>query len=112
MKKLVLIFSLIFVSGNLNASDIAFGKIVGIKVYDFSNSKVTKIKFDPNSDRQLEAQCQGVGLITHASHDSEQVQRFLSIALAGYMSGKNVRAYTTTTGSCEVELLAIEDQYF
>lgn len=45
MKKIIFISSLIF-SFNLFASDIAFGTINGIKLYDFSNNESIKVYFN------------------------------------------------------------------
>ena len=95
-----------------NAGDIAHGTLKGVKVYNFSNSKVTKIYFDSDATHQAEQACQGVAKITHSLHDEATAQKMLSIALSGYMSGKKVRAYSEKKGSCEVALISVQETYF
>lgn len=93
------------------ADDIAFGEIKGIKVYDFPSSKVTKIYFADGASKLIE-DCDGVAIITHALHEGSTRQVMTSIALAAYMAGKKVRAYSHSAGSCEIDLIAVQDSYF
>ena len=111
-KNLAKISLLALACSQVNAGDIAHGTIKGIKVYDFSNDKTTKIYFDSNATHQDEAACQGVAVITHSLHDEATSQKMLSIALSGYMAGKKVRAYSKSSGSCEVDLISVQETYF
>jgi hypothetical protein len=94
------------------AGDIAFGTIKGIKVYDFPNSKVTKIFFNADASHQTESNCAGIAHISEGAHSALAAQNMLSIALSAFMSGKKVRAYSAVTGSCEVGLISIQDSYY
>lgn len=94
------------------AWDIAHGTLKGIKVYDYVDSKVTKLYFDSNATHQDEESCEGVANITHSLHSDATTQKMLSIALSGYMAGKKVRAYSKSSGSCEVELISLQEAYF
>lgn len=93
------------------AEDIAFGTIKGIKVYDFPDSKVTKIYFNSDAIHQSEP-CQGIGNITHSLHEDKTIKQMLSVALSAYMSGKKIRAYAKMDGSCEIDLIGVQDTYF
>jgi len=94
------------------AADIGYGTIKGIKVYDFSNSKVTRIYLNDNASRQIEESCKGIADITHSAHDEATSQKMLSVALSAYMAGKKVRIYSEVTGSCEVSLISVQESYF
>jgi hypothetical protein len=100
------------ISATLFAKDIAYGTIKGIKIYDFPDSKLTKIYFNSDAIYQNEPSCEGAAVITHSLHSEEVTQKMISVALAGYMSGKKVRAYSHTAGSCEADLLSVQDSYF
>jgi len=104
--------SLLIASSQAIAGDIAHGTLKGVKVYDLPSTKVTKIYFNSDATHQDEASCQGVATITHSLHDESTAQKMLSIALSGYMAGKKVRAYSSTSGSCEVELISVQETYF
>ena len=79
---------------------------------DYVDSKVTKLYFDSNATHQDEESCEGVANITHSLHSDATTQKMLSIALSGYMAGKKVRAYSKSSGSCEVELISLQEAYF
>ena len=111
IKSLLLGLVLSWSAANIYAEDIAYGTIKGIKVYDFPNSKVTKIYFNSDATSQVE-DCEGIAVITHSLHDEATRQSMTSVALAAYMSGKKVRAYSYTAGSCEASLVSVQDSYF
>ena len=111
-KNLAKVTLLILTAAQVNAGDIAHGTIKAIKVYDFPTNKTTKIYFDNNSTHKDEVECEGVAVITHSLHDPDATQKMLSIALSAYMAGKKVRAYSTANGSCEVELISLQEKYF
>jgi len=94
------------------AADIGFGTIKGVKVYDFSNSKVTKIYLNDDATRKSEVSCNGIADITHSAHDEATSQKMLSIALSAYMAGEKVRIYSEVAGSCEVSLISVQESYF
>lgn len=111
--KLVTVFILgCLISGATHARDIAYGTLTGIKLYDFSNSKVIKVHFAASASHQSEASCKGVGTITYGQHDDAVINQMLSVAMAGYMSGEKVRAYSRQNGSCEIDLITVQKTYF
>lgn len=110
--KAFLLISLFCVLKSGIAADIGFGTIKGIKVYDFSNSKVTKLYLSDDSIRKVEAQCNGVGHITHSKHDSETTQKMMSVAISAYMANKKVRLFSQDAGSCEVHMISLQQAYF
>ncbi len=110
--KIFVLSSFIFLCSKGMAADIGHGTIKGVKVYDFSNSKVTKIYLNDDATRKTEASCNGVADITHSAHDEATAQKMLSIALSAYMAGKKVRVYSEVAGSCEVSLISVQDTYF
>lgn len=67
--KIFVLISFICLCSNGVAADIAHGTIKGIKAYDFSNSKVTRIYLNDDATRKTEASCNGVANITHSVHD-------------------------------------------
>lgn len=111
MKKCLLFTGLLLLSQIAHADDIGFGTIKGIKVYDFTNSKVTKIYLSANATNKDNIACDGIGEITHASRDTSTRKEMVSIALAAYAAGKKVRIYSETN-SCEAEFIAIQETYF
>jgi len=111
-RKLAQTTFLTFACSLTNAGDIAHGTIKAIKVYDLAANKSTKIYFDNNSSHKDEVECQGVAVITHSLHDDGASQKMLSVALSAYMAGKKVRAYSGSNGSCEVELISLQETYF
>ena len=98
-------------SFNSMAGNIGFGKLVGVKVFGSDNNRMTKIFFDAGADK-LDTPCLRAATITHSLHKPEEVQQMLSVALAGYMSGKRVRAYSYTDGSCEADMVSVQETYF
>ncbi len=112
MKLLTLLMFSCLISFAAYANNIAYGTLIGIKLYDFSNSKVTKIYFAADASHQSEESCQGVGTITYGQHDEATVNQMLSIAMAGYLSGEKLRAYSQQDGSCEIDFISIQKTYF
>jgi len=112
MLKIVVLVSLLTLPVLGIAADIGHGTIKGVKVYDFSNSKVTRVYLDDNATHKIEANCQGIADITHNAHDEATTQQMLSIALSAYMAGKKVRIYAEVTGSCEVSMISVQESYF
>mgnify|MGYP000952876907 CR=1 FL=1 len=92
------------------AGNIAYGTLKAIKVYDFSNVKITKLYFHSNATHQDEASCNGVARITHSLHGAS-TERMISIALSGYIANRKVRAYSENAGSCEADFLSISDTH-
>lgn len=105
----LILFSVSFSS---HGGDIAFGTLKGIKVYDYSSYKVTKLYFGSDATHLDESSCQGVADITHSLHDDKTLNQMVSVALAAYMSGKKVRAYSQGSGSCEADLVTVQNTYF
>jgi hypothetical protein len=103
---------LLLIAAPVSAADIGFGTIKGIKVYDYSAYKVIRIHFSDDATHRDEAACQGVAAITSSLHSSEAIQRMLAVALSAQTAGKKVRAYSNVAGSCEVEMLSVQDVYF
>ncbi|MFA0813625.1 hypothetical protein [Microbulbifer epialgicus] len=110
LKKFVLFVTLQSFCAFASAGDIAYGTIDAVKVYDFEGQTVTKIIFSSDSSAQFEPSCNRTALITPSIH-GEETDRLISIALAGYMAGKKVRAHSRTEGSCEVGLLSLSETY-
>jgi hypothetical protein len=110
--KVIVILSIFSLCQQAFAGDIGHGTIKGVKVYDFSNSKVTKIYFNDDVTRKIEVDCNGVANITHSAHDEATSQKMLSVALSAYMAGKKVRIYSQASGSCEVGLISVQETYF
>ena len=111
MQIFVLMSFLCFCSRGV-AADIGHGTIKGVKVYDFSNSKVTRIYLNDNATHKTETSCEGVANITHSAHDEATAQKMLSVALSAYMAGKKVRIYSEVAGRCEVSLISVQESYF
>lgn len=109
MKKIGLFLFSLFAASSL-ADDIAFGTVKGIKVYDQSGSKVTRIVFSGDATHQNEG-CNGVATLTHSLRSEEALNQMLSIALAAYMGQKKIRAYSNN-GTCEADLLALQNSRF
>ena len=93
----------------LAVSDIGFGTLKGIKIYETNN--VTKIYFSDNATQKDLALCNGVAELTHSKHAPELLDRIFSIALSAYVSGKKVRI-TSFTDTCEADFIAIQESYF
>ncbi len=117
-------FYFIFVCTNAFAGNIAYGTLMGVQVHDSAQGKITRIYFHGN-DGDIEydetTDCKGsipygekyvFANITHNQHDIAALQQMTSVALAAYMSGKKVRAYSYTNNSCEVDMLSIQSAYF
>lgn len=109
----VLFIVIIFLSTSVvHAADIAYGEVIGIKRYDFSSSKVIKVYFAKDASNQATESCKGVGTITDGKHTDAVINQMLSIAMAGYLSGKKVRAYSEVSGSCEINLISLQSSYY
>mgnify|MGYP000320628027 FL=1 len=93
------------------AKNIGHGTIKGIKVFDAPGKKQTYIFFDDSANLMEEA-CNGAAIITHTLHEPEAMQQMVSVALAAYMGGKKIRAYSYTDGSCETDMISIQELYF
>jgi phage FluMu gp28-like protein len=93
-----------------NASDIGLGTVKGIKIYDMSADKLTKIHLSDDATHKALSGCNGVGVISH-TRDPEIRKEILSVAMAAYMSGKKVRIYSSS-GTCEVDFIALQETYF
>lgn len=102
---------LVLISTQALASDIAYGTLKGIKIYDHPSQKVIKLYFNADATNQTVAACQGVADITPSQHNESTVQQMLSVAMSAYMAGKKIRAYSSAD-TCEVDFLAMQETYF
>ena len=93
------------------AADIAFGTLKGIKVYDYANSKVTKLYFSDTATSKDVEGCNGVATITHSVRSPDSLNQIMSLATAAYISGKKVRA-NSSGDTCELDFLAIQESSF
>ena len=106
MKLAIVLLSLF--STSIFAGDIAFGTLKAIKVYDYPSSKVKKLYFSDDATFKLVEECDGIANITHSLHSEMALNQMMSIALAGYMSGKKVRA-NFSEDTCELDFFAIQE---
>lgn len=110
MKRLiVLLISLL--SFSASASNLAFGTLKGIKVYGQNSNKVTKLYFSDDAILQHVEGCKGVAHMTHSLHSPDLLNQMMSLAIAAYMSGKKVRAWSTAD-TCELDFLALQETSF
>ncbi|GLX84519.1 hypothetical protein tloyanaT_07710 [Thalassotalea loyana] len=112
MKLKVIIFFLVsfFCNFSYAATDIGLGTLIAVKVYDLGTDKSIRVYF--GNDVTFENQsCLRVAKVTYNAHDKEFVDRFLSVAMAAYMSGKKVRI-TSNTNDCEASLIALQETRF
>lgn len=94
----------------LAATDIGLGTLKGVKVYDLGSDKSIRVYF--NDDVILEnVSCNKTAILTNSAHDKEFTDRFLSVALAAYMSGKKVRI-VSYTNDCEASFIGFQETYF
>ncbi len=92
------------------ARDIGFGKLSGVKVYGFSNDKSVALYFEPTATH-LNPDCDRKATFSYSEHSVEEINRFLSIAMAAYLSGKKVRVHSQSA-NCEGHFIALQDSYF
>ena len=92
------------------ATDIGHGTLKGIKVYDLGADKSIRIYFN-NDVNNENTNCSKVAKVTYNLHDKEFVDRFLSIAMAAYISGKKVRV-VSNTNDCEASFIGIQELRF
>lgn len=112
MKFLSLLFTLAFLSiSNATADTIAFGKLRGIKTYDFSNNKVLKLYFSENATLKQVEGCNGVATLTYSQHSEAFIAQVTSIALTAYTTGLKVRAHSSDD-TCELDFLALQEANF
>ncbi|WP_064791905.1 hypothetical protein [Shewanella woodyi] len=97
---------------SVQAANIGYGTLTGVKLYDFSNSKVIKVHFAADATHKDESPCNGVGTITYGQHEADVINQMLSVAMAAYLSGEKLRAYSQHNGSCEIDLITIQKTYF
>lgn len=107
---LLLIFGFLSI-GNAAADTIAFGKLKGIKTYDFSNSKVLKLYFTEDATLKQAEGCDGVATLTYSQHSEAFITQVTSIALTAYTTALKVRAYSSDD-SCELDFLALQETNF
>lgn len=97
-----------------NAEPIAFGNIVAIKQYDMGSDKSIKIYLD-SSSTHTNSMCaengRFYGTITHSDHEEQTINRMFSLVTAALMAGKKIRLHSTSN-SCEVDFVAIQDAVF
>ncbi|MGO3784734.1 MAG: hypothetical protein ACTJIB_03260 [Pseudoalteromonas prydzensis] len=113
MNKIHITF-LLLMSLNSYAESIGFGKVAGIKQYDFSNAK--NIKVFLNSDATLiNENCiekqQVFGVITASQHAPEVIDRMLSLITTAYVTNKKIRLHSETD-SCEIDFVALQENVF
>ena len=109
--KFPLFFLLLFASSAI-AGNIGFGTIKGVKVYDYSSSKVIKIYFSDDATLKENAACNGIAEITTASHPQETIDQWMSIALSAYYAERKIRAFSLDAASCEIDLLILQEAAF
>jgi hypothetical protein len=109
MKYLMIVVFLL--STPVFAADIAFGTLVGIKVYDYPASKVTNLYFADDATHKTVEGCNGVATITHNARSPEALSQIISLAMAAYMAGKKVRA-NSVNNTCELDFLALQESHF
>lgn len=111
MKKGLLLVALIMACLNVQAANIGFGLVKGVKVYDMDGDKSVVIYLDDGAERKEIAGCGGVGRVTIALHEKDVVDRITSVALAAYAAGKKVRLYSSQN-TCEIDAVVMQESYF
>ena len=53
----------------------------------------------------------GVATLTHSLRSEQAMDQMVSVALASYLSGSKVRAYSKDS-TCEADFISIQDTYF
>lgn len=115
LKHLIMSFILVASTSTFAAGgDIGLGTIKGIKVYNNTSLKYTKIYLNDNASHKTLQLCNGEGKITHKNYETEpeSLNQMISIALAAYMGGKKVRIYAADDLTCEITFIAIQETYF
>ncbi|KZN33633.1 hypothetical protein [Pseudoalteromonas luteoviolacea] len=100
---------------NVFAGDIAFGKVVGTKVYDFSNNKAIKVYFEKGSQLWTPGCSENgrpFGTITYSQKSDQAVNHMFSTIIAAQMSGKKVRIFSQAENSCEVDFVGLQESYY
>ena len=118
--KLIAIFIGVLFSLGVNANSVGFGKVVGIKIYDFKNENPIRIylNVDSTASSWNNSNClidgRIVANISLPNHDEVAISRILSVALAAQMAGKKVRIHSESTSEtdCEVDFIAIQETAF
>ncbi|WP_104401525.1 hypothetical protein [Vibrio penaeicida] len=111
MKKIpMILLALIFLAPVVNAKDIGFGTLKGVKVYDFKTDNSLRIYFN-DSATHLNKDCNGIARFTFSRHSPEFIDKVLSVAMAAQISGKKVRIHSED-GSCEGAFIALQQTYF
>ncbi|MEP0176634.1 MAG: hypothetical protein ABJH28_09260 [Paraglaciecola sp.] len=107
------ILSILFIlfSFNVFSNNIAFGTLKGIKVYDYSSEKITKIYFSSDATNKDVPSCGGVVTLTHSLRSEQSLNTMIGIAMTAYVSGKKVRAFSSGD-TCEADFLALQDSIF
>ncbi len=111
MIRVIFLALLLFLSYSVNADNIAFGTVKGIKIYDDTNDKSIRIHFNDSAVRQEVEGCGLVAKITFSLHEKEVVDRMLSLVMTAYISGKKIRAYSFKD-NCEADFLSLQETYF
>ncbi|AOT07665.1 hypothetical protein [Pseudoalteromonas luteoviolacea] len=115
MLKNLLIAGAVMFSAAGFAGDIAFGKVVGTKVYSFNDNKSVKVYFElaaKSSTPGCKEQGKPFGIITYSKKTEASVSHMLSVILAAQISGKQIRIYSQTDNSCEIDLVALQESYY
>ena len=111
MRLLVLLTCLIYSAKIFAGDTIALGTLKGIKVFDFPASKVTKLYFTDDATSRDVAGCDGIANITHSARSETAINQMMSIAIAAYISGKKIRAYSSGK-TCEADFIALQESQF
>lgn len=113
MNKVVITLLLLF-SSVCYADGIGFGKVTGIKQYDFSNGKNIKV-FLSSDATLINEKCiekrQVFGVITPSQHAPEVIDRMLSLITTAYVTNKKIRLHSETD-SCEIDFVALQEDVF
>lgn len=114
MKKVILGLLLFTTSFVATADNIGLGKVAAIKEYDFNSLSAVKIYLEASATVK-NSNCQEsgktYGFITLSKHDSNTVNRMVSMATAAYFSGKKIRIFSESN-TCEIDFLALQENEF
>lgn len=114
MKVVFILLVIAIFSSTSKAGSIGFGKVAGIKQYDFSSTQ--NIKVFLNSDATLiDENCvekqRAYGVISPSKHDPKIIDRMLSLITTAYVANKKIRLHSEES-SCEVDFVSLQEDVF
>lgn len=113
VNKIIITLLLLFSSVSY-AGSIGFGKVVGIKQYDFSSNNTIKIFLHPDAALSNESciEKQRVyGVITPSKHDANVIDRMLSLLMTAYVADRKIRLHSESN-SCEIDFVSLQEDVF